>query len=147
MALALDTSTTLSGRPGPEGILYSGGRDGLLAAWEQGTSMRRRKHPYGYTPGDRSKYHWENITGWDDDTEEDDSDEEWNDVSNPAAEESIPYEDRWEPDYESLETSEVRYKIRCGRFCQTNLLVQVGQVPPMCASSYGLDQRHRALQL
>lgn len=109
MALALDTSTTLSGRSGPEGILYSGGRDGLLAAWEQGTSMRRRKHRYGYTQGDRSKYHWETITGWDDDTEEDDSDEEWTHPSDSSVEETIPYEDRWEPDYESLETSEVRY--------------------------------------
>ncbi|KAG8931408.1 hypothetical protein FRC01_001355 [Tulasnella sp. 417] len=125
MALALDTSTTLSGRPGPEGILYSGGRDGLLAAWEQGTSLHRRKHSYGYVQGDRSKYHWETITGWDDDTEEDDSDEEWNDVSNPAAEETIPYEDRWEPDYESLETSEsvallskLTYFVKAGKFRQ-----------------------------
>lgn len=68
--------------------------------------MRRRKHRYGYTQGDRSKYHWETITGWDDDTEEDDSDEEWTHPSDSSVEETIPYEDRWEPDYESLETSE-----------------------------------------
>jgi hypothetical protein len=33
----------------PAGILYSGGRDGLVAAWELGLPFRKRQHPHYYT--------------------------------------------------------------------------------------------------
>lgn len=57
-ALALDLSTVLAGpssrdegsskrKRTPEGILYTGGRDGLVAAWELGLPTRRRKRRYG----------------------------------------------------------------------------------------------------
>lgn len=42
-ALALDTTTTLHGRPGPEGILYTAGRDGLVASWELGMGLEQRE--------------------------------------------------------------------------------------------------------
>lgn len=52
-ALALDTSTVIdssssgSGRR-PAGILYSGGRDGLVASWELGLPLQRRDPTAGY---------------------------------------------------------------------------------------------------
>ena len=42
-SLALDTSTQLVGSNAPGGILYSGGRDGLIMAWDLGIPMKRRK--------------------------------------------------------------------------------------------------------
>src|SRR5216683_4206999 len=41
-SLALDTTTQLFGRPSPEGILYTGGRDGLVIAWDLKVPMRKR---------------------------------------------------------------------------------------------------------
>ncbi|EIW77695.1 WD40 repeat-like protein [Coniophora puteana RWD-64-598 SS2] len=42
MALALDTTTALEGSDGPEGILYTGGRDGMVVAWDLGLPLRKR---------------------------------------------------------------------------------------------------------
>ncbi|PPQ83482.1 hypothetical protein CVT26_004396 [Gymnopilus dilepis] len=41
--LALDASTLLVGKDSPEGILYTGGRDGIFMAWDLGVPMQRRK--------------------------------------------------------------------------------------------------------
>lgn len=46
-ALALDLSTSLHGENSPEGILYTGGRDGLVCSWELGLPTKRRRHRYG----------------------------------------------------------------------------------------------------
>ncbi|KAH6904034.1 hypothetical protein BKA70DRAFT_1299328 [Coprinopsis sp. MPI-PUGE-AT-0042] len=62
-ALALDTSTCLAGRSAPEGILYSGGRDGLIISRDLGVSMKRRRVRPDTRPNDR----WEMLTGWADD--------------------------------------------------------------------------------
>ena len=60
--MVIDTSTILessSASPSksslkrPAGILYSGGRDGLVAAWELGLPFRKRQHPH-YYPNDGS---------------------------------------------------------------------------------------------
>lgn len=62
-ALALDTTTILEGHDKPRGILYTGGRDGLVASWDQGLPMRR-------VPGEEGEFvKWERI-GVDDDSEE-----------------------------------------------------------------------------
>lgn len=45
--LALDTATQLSGKPGPEGILYTSGKDGLVASWQLGIQTRQRNRRYG----------------------------------------------------------------------------------------------------
>jgi WD repeat-containing protein 48 len=44
-SLALDTSTILGGNQErkPTGILYTGGRDGMIGAWELGLRMKKRK--------------------------------------------------------------------------------------------------------
>ncbi|BGP12717.1 hypothetical protein JCM10213_008855 [Rhodosporidiobolus nylandii] len=50
-ALALDLSTSLSHDgerdSSPGGILYTGGRDGLLCSWELGMPTKRRRRKYG----------------------------------------------------------------------------------------------------
>ncbi|KAI0031027.1 WD40-repeat-containing domain protein, partial [Vararia minispora EC-137] len=54
-------------------ILYTGGRDGMVIAWDLGLPMKRRAHRYGHTahPGSR----WEFMTGWADDVFEDELDD------------------------------------------------------------------------
>lgn len=95
----------------PEGILYTGGRDGQIIAWELGLKSRRRQHRYGYSGPRRGC--WETLT---DDMEEEEEEEEeivrsdgdiLGDVvesgrrerrKSPALTEEIPYEEAWEYD-------------------------------------------------
>ena len=77
-ALALDTSTHLEGKLAPEGILYSGGRDGLVISHDLGLPMKMRG-PKVSTPEDgydsseqqtrlrMNGGRWEIMTGWGDD--------------------------------------------------------------------------------
>jgi WD repeat-containing protein 48 len=65
-SLALDTSTQLIGRAAPGGILYSGGRDGLVMSWDLGLPTKRRKVKAG------GQGRWETMTGWGDDVLDDD---------------------------------------------------------------------------
>lgn len=55
-ALALDLSTPLASSSAkdnaPQGLLYTGGRDGLLCSWELGLPTRRRKRAYGRAPAE-----------------------------------------------------------------------------------------------
>ena len=67
-SLALDSSTQLVGRAAPEGLLYSGGRDGLVMSWELGLPTRRRK----VKAGQSMKGRWEIMTGWGDDVLDED---------------------------------------------------------------------------
>jgi len=70
-SLALDCSTQLIGRKSPEGILYSGGRDGLIMSWELGIPMAKKK----FSPENSKRGRWEQLTGWADDSiEEEDED-------------------------------------------------------------------------
>jgi len=85
-AIALDTSTQLAGQSTPQGILYTGGRDGLVAGWELGLPMTKRRRPrWNETsrPGERVK--WERLElgesgvsstgGWGGENEDGDVDE------------------------------------------------------------------------
>jgi hypothetical protein len=84
-AIALDTSTLLAGRNTPEGILYTGGRDGLVAGWELGMPMTKRRRPRwseAMKPGERVR--WERLElgesgvssgDWEGDNEYGDADE------------------------------------------------------------------------
>ncbi|WVR06650.1 hypothetical protein IAU60_003682 [Kwoniella sp. DSM 27419] len=119
-SLALDTSTVLSDASSPGGILYTGGRDGLVASWELGVPHRKRRGArYETLPGRGSRVKWERIGDgaefFDDDeleesTEDDDaisSDEEtegWVGVGKKPKGE-VPYEDRWEVDAAALAES------------------------------------------
>jgi WD repeat-containing protein 48 len=77
-AIALDTTTQLYGKAGPEGILYTGGRDGLVAAWEVGIKFKPRSKPrwsrdassVGYGGSHHRRVNWERLedgAGWDED--------------------------------------------------------------------------------
>lgn len=107
-AMALDTSTQLAGEghgAGPQGILYTGGRDGLLAGWELGMRLRRRPAREGYDgPGKADWVRW-NELGVDGEADDDADGEP--PVAAPAGAaytsdrqrsdgETVPYEDRWE---------------------------------------------------
>ncbi|KAI0347571.1 WD40 repeat-like protein [Trametopsis cervina] len=116
--LALDTSTQLLGRDNPEGILYTGGRDGLVLSWDLGIALKRRSRRYGLSdnqPLRRPVGRWEIMTGWAEDIiEEDGEDDEYRsdgdilgDVQGngvrgrrrqPTNINEIPYEDQWEVD-------------------------------------------------
>jgi WD repeat-containing protein 48 len=70
-SLALDGSTQLVGRATPEGILYSGGRDGLVMSWDLGLPTRRRKVKAGHSMK-AGQARWETMTGWGDDVLDED---------------------------------------------------------------------------
>ncbi|KAF7308542.1 WD-REPEATS-REGION domain-containing protein [Mycena chlorophos] len=109
-ALALDTSTQLTGRPAPEGILYTAGRDGLLISWDLGLPLRRRTA----TDNTRLRGRWETLTGWADDTIDEEAEEAderptldgdiLGDVAasisrrRPSGAREVPFEDEWELD-------------------------------------------------
>ena len=61
-ALALDTTTQLVSRHSPEGILYTGARDGLVIAWDLHIPMRKRAYNDHVTR--HSSTRWELLTGW-----------------------------------------------------------------------------------
>ncbi|CAE6403965.1 unnamed protein product [Rhizoctonia solani] len=109
-ALAIDKSTQLVDRSSPEGILYTSGRDGLVAAWELGVPMRKR----GLREKER-KRHWEALTGWDE--VDDDSDEE-DGIGKPLMpmppvdENGWAYEDRWEVTGADLKPAQFRQSVQ-----------------------------------
>ncbi|KAI6099883.1 hypothetical protein EDD16DRAFT_1764042 [Pisolithus croceorrhizus] len=115
MALALDSTTQLEQRAAPEGILYTGGRDGQVISWDLGFSFRKRRaQPH------RHPNRWERLTSMDDETWDDNAEEEeerrdgdilgdvkesgarrWKDKSNKGGE--VPYEHQWELDVDAHE--------------------------------------------
>ena len=124
-SLALDTSTHLSGRSSPEGILYSGGRDGLVLSWDLGIRTKKRTQKYGVTTSamQRNCGRWEIMTGWADDIIEEDPEEgeepirdgdvlgEVKEVSGRGRKRdidpSIPFEQQWETDGDAFEEGKV----------------------------------------
>lgn len=65
-SLALDLSTQLIGRNAPEGILYSGGRDGLVMSWDLGITMKKKSVDPANVGSNKGR--WEAMTGWGDDS-------------------------------------------------------------------------------
>ncbi|WRT68109.1 uncharacterized protein IL334_005084 [Kwoniella shivajii] len=125
-SLALDTSTVLSDANSPGGILYTGGRDGLVASWELNITHRKRKgSKYEVLPGRGSHVKWERIGDgaefFDDDEEDDPSHNEEDEDERLSSEDEtdgwvgingngnkkgeIPYEHRWEIDKNELSRS------------------------------------------
>jgi WD repeat-containing protein 48 len=126
-SLVLDTSTVLQNNQSPGGILYSGGRDGLVASWELNVPHKKRRgRRYELPPGRGSKVRWERIGDGAELWDEEDEAEFGEDVddSNSSEEDSqgwvgidgddtrrrkgeVPYEDRWEVDQELLQSQKV----------------------------------------
>ncbi|KAI6150734.1 hypothetical protein BKA82DRAFT_122050 [Pisolithus tinctorius] len=116
MALALDSTTQLEQRAAPEGILYTGSRDGQVISWDLGLPYRKRHaQPHGHPN------RWERLTSmidetWDDDAEEEEEERRdgdvlgdvkesgarrWKDRRNKGGE--MPYEHQWELDMDAHE--------------------------------------------
>lgn len=123
-SLALDTSTQLAGRGSPEGILYSGGRDGLVISWDLGIPMKKRKTQEEEEEGARrTDGRWEIMTGWADDMtdeETEDGDERVQSdgdilgdvaISDRRRRKSnssiVPYESQWETDLVAFKSGKV----------------------------------------
>ena len=123
-SLALDTTTQLVGCPSPEGILYTGGRDGLVIAWDLKIPMRKRIRSIDVPRHNSTR--WELVTGWidpvtDDLPEEDDDMRSDGDIigdvrgsarrrklsSATASSGSIPSEYMWEPDVDAFRPGQV----------------------------------------
>lgn len=76
-SLALDSTTYLAGKPSPEGILYTGGRDGMVISWDLHLPTRQR--PTKLPKPQRGR--WEMLTGWGDDWYDDGEDDTENEPS------------------------------------------------------------------
>jgi hypothetical protein len=168
-ALALDTSTQLEGRHTPEGILYTGGRDGLVISWDLGIPMQKRKYRSGLAADDRltrSVGRWEMLTGWGDDVieEEGEDGEEraindgdiLGDVQDASGrsrkrsiktEDAIPYEDRWETDMDSFSAGKVRSTSTLSTLTASHCREPANFIPTMCPVTYRVGERHPAVQL
>ncbi|KAH7917849.1 WD40 repeat-like protein [Leucogyrophana mollusca] len=112
MSLAVDTTTQLEGRNAPEGILYTGGRDGLVMSWDLGLPLRRRQ---GGKPHRGRRDRWEMMTGMADEildeVEEEDERRDGDIIGDvkghsgrrrrSSVGHEIPYESQWGMDTES----------------------------------------------
>ncbi|KAF8639324.1 hypothetical protein AX17_001572 [Amanita inopinata Kibby_2008] len=116
-SLALDTCTVLSGHDSPEGILYSGGRDGLVMSWELGIRLKKKILEQDGRAAKVARGRWEVMTGWADDADDEDQADDdrvtgdgdvIGDVPMSAGNRRrkriikdlnlVPYERQWEPD-------------------------------------------------
>lgn len=73
-SLTLDSTTHLAGKSCPEGILYTGGRDGMVISWDLHLPTRQR--PTKLPKPQRGR--WEMLTGWGDDWYDDGEDDSEN---------------------------------------------------------------------
>ena len=130
-ALALDITTQLVGRPSPEGILYTGARDGLVISWDLNIPMRKRVHNHHIARHSSSR--WELLTGWVDPVVDDvpDEDQELRSdgdilgdvrgssrrrrMSGAGTSGCIPFEHQWEPDVDAFRPGQVRFAL-CALF-------------------------------
>jgi WD repeat-containing protein 48 len=130
-SLALDTATILEGHDAPGGILYTGGRDGLVISWDLDIPMKRRERKAESDSEGRLRRNfarWEIMTGWADDVideEVEDGEDRsasdgdilgdvtqnaWRRRKHKSGQDSpIPYEQQWETDSEALIPGKVSY--------------------------------------
>jgi WD repeat-containing protein 48 len=133
-SLALDTATRLVGHDAPGGILYTGGRDGLVISWDLGIPLKRRERRAESDSEGRLRRtvgRWEIMTGWADDVideEAEDAEERsvgdgdilgdvtqnvgrrWKHKSGNDS--PLPYEQQWETDVEAFTPGKVsRYPL------------------------------------
>jgi WD repeat-containing protein 48 len=127
-SLALDSATQLQGHDSPGGILYTGGRDGLVISWDLGMPMKRRERkPDSDFDGHprRRVGRWEIMTGWADDAIDEEAEEgeeksvgdgdvigsvtPWRSKHHLQDDESISYEQEWELDHEAFTPGKVSH--------------------------------------
>ncbi|KAF5357720.1 hypothetical protein D9758_007423 [Tetrapyrgos nigripes] len=126
-SLALDCSTQLTGRNAPEGILYSGGRDGQIMSWDLHIPMKKRAP---VSANDMPRSRWEMMTGWGDDEDDEDEDEErvisdgdvLGEVTAAKRQKNstgLPYEQQWETDIEAYQLGQPSTSRQCA-YMQTD---------------------------
>lgn len=118
-SLALDSTTQLQGHPSPQGILYTGSRDGQVISWDLGLPLRPRRDPSSRRS---CVTRWESLTGMADDSlpeETEEGERRDGDVLGDVKEsggrkrrstihDDIPYELQWELDPETPNLNTVR---------------------------------------
>jgi WD repeat-containing protein 48 len=126
-SLVLDTSTQLAGRGAPEGILYSGGRDGMIMSWDLSIPMRKRKREHSEDGLRRIHGRWELMTGWAEDGIYEEGDD-GNDLKQSDGDilgdvsasgrkrqkaklNSLPYEKQWETDVAAFKPGKVKCSV------------------------------------
>ncbi|KAF8880654.1 hypothetical protein BD779DRAFT_1675814 [Infundibulicybe gibba] len=126
-SLALDVSTQLTGRNAPEGILYSGGRDGLVNSWDLGLPLKRReeKEEEKEISKYKSQGQWEVMTGWADDIiideelEESDGDVIGDVVTSPKgiknSRKLLPPKQHWETDLNAFQAGTPSHFRQCAQ--------------------------------
>ncbi|KAG2126054.1 hypothetical protein DEU56DRAFT_743233 [Suillus clintonianus] len=152
MSLALDTTTRLEGRNTPEGILYTGGRDGLIISWDLGLPFRQR-HDGRHRRGRLDR--WEMLTGMGDEilAEEAEEDERRDgDVLGDVKEgggrrrrgsttDQLPYELQWQLDTDALTSGSPSSFRQCAQthtdWVNDILLCNYNQTAVVSASSDG----------
>ncbi|KAG6840938.1 hypothetical protein C0991_003122 [Blastosporella zonata] len=146
-SLALDTSTQLSGRAAPEGILYSAGRDGLVISWDLGIPMKKRKPKQEDSVKRRD---WELMTGWADEEDIEDTVQSDGDILGDVTmsprrrqkvnSQVIPLEKQWETDlaaYKPGKQSEFRQSVQINSDWVNDILLCNNQQTVISASSDG----------
>jgi WD repeat-containing protein 48 len=131
-SLALDTVTRLVGHDSPGGVLYTGGRDGLVISWDLGMPMKRRERKAesdseGHLR--RRVGRWEIMTGWGDDVIDEEAEDGEGSVGDgdilgdvtqsggrrlrhkSRGDSPIPYEQQWETDLEAFTPGKVSYTL------------------------------------
>ncbi|KAF5393440.1 hypothetical protein D9757_000632 [Collybiopsis confluens] len=126
-SLALDVSTELAGSSAPEGILYSGGRDGLVISWDLQLQMKKRKFQEEER---RLAGKWEVMTGWADDVVDEDEEEIvasdgdiLGTVVGAAGRKkralkfgsTVPYESQWEVNLDAFNPGQPTYFRQCAQ--------------------------------
>lgn len=104
VCLALDRTTRLQGKSSPEGILYSGGRDGQVLSHDLGLPMKRRTAKPQYL------CNWEGRTGWDEDAIDEEETDGPGLSDNPGrtpGELNAHLESLWETDLSSFKPGQV----------------------------------------
>ncbi|KAG0697829.1 hypothetical protein DFH29DRAFT_811144 [Suillus ampliporus] len=153
MSFALDTTTRLEGRNTPEGILYTGGRDGLVMSWDLGLPFKRR-HDGRHRRGRLDR--WEMLTGMGDETLAEEAEEEerrdgdvLGDVKEgggrrrrgSATDQLLPYELQWQLDADALTAGSPSSFRQCAQthtdWVNDLLLCNYNQTAVVSASSDG----------
>lgn len=153
-SLALDTTTQLDGLETPQGILYTGSRDGQVISWDLGLRLCPRRNPSSRR---NRAARWETLTGMADASEETEEEERRDgdilgDVKESggrrrrsSADNDTPYEHQWELDPGALDFTKAR-KASISRYFWTNTALGF-TIPTVCTNAHRLDQRHTSLQL
>jgi WD repeat-containing protein 48 len=155
--------TQLAGRNAPEGILYTGGRDGQVISWDLGVAMKKKD---AIAAKETRRDHlgvgrWEVMTGWADDYIDEEAEENEERLGSdgdilgdvvpsgsrrrrPSKSSSLVLrDDQWETDLDAFRPGQVRIS-QPPVFAVNNLIYldhAAWSISTVCTGSHGLGQR------